>query len=171
MQENIKEKDENTTVYECSYLLLPSLATEQVPSLADGIKNAIVGLGGVVFSDESPILIDLAYPMTKVVQTTRHKCDTGYFGWMKFEMPAEGIEAVKKALDANNEVLRYIIIKTARENTLLHGKMMLRKEEKVKKPVEGEVEMETSGDDIGAEPVKEGLPSDLDKSIDDLVIA
>ena len=164
-QEKTQEKGDALTVYEVSYLLLPSLAVEQVPAKADSVKAILTSAGGVVVSGETPVLIDLAYPMTKVVSTVRHKVTTGYFGWMKFELSSEGIEVVKKNLDADNQILRYLIIKTVKENTLLNGKMKLQKEEKARR---GEEETVVEG---APEAVKEVAPEELDKSIDDLVIA
>ncbi|MES3004936.1 MAG: 30S ribosomal protein S6 [Patescibacteria group bacterium] len=134
--EKIQEKGDKMTVYEVSYLLLPSLAVEQVPAKAASLKEVVSQAGGELISDEDPVLIDLAYPMTKVVSTLRHKVNKGYFGWIKFEIPLEseaeikGIEAVKKNFDADNEILRHLIIKTVKENTLINGKMKLLKEEK-----------------------------------------
>jgi ribosomal protein S6 len=163
------EKDDNMTVYEVSYLLLPSLSLEQVKqSMALG--NVFTANGGTIISGEEPVLIDLAYPMTKVVGTTRHKATQGYFGWVKFAMPKdsgkEGILSVKKVLDANDEVLRYLLIKTVRENTLLNGKMMLRKDTKSQ---DGGTPEEVVADPVDTEG--EAAPVDLDKTIDDLVIA
>ena len=161
--ENIKEKEENMSVYEVSYLLLPSLAEGQVPGKAGLLKEALTSLGGAIISLESPILIDLAYPMTKVVSTVRHKVDTGYFGWIKFEIDPSQMANVKKNLDANIEIIRYLIIKTVRENTLLEGKMNIRKEENIRKS-EDEPEVE--------EVLKVLVPEEaIDKSIDELVIA
>lgn len=154
--------DGNLTVYEVSYLFLPSIAHEQIPSKAAALKGMISSVGGEIISDEDPVLVDLAYSMTKIVQTVRHKVTSGYFGWIKFEIGREGIETVKKALDSNDEVLRSLFIKTVRGNTLLNGKMMLKKEEKTRKEDE-----EIS--DI-PEVLKEIIPEELDKSIDDLVI-
>ncbi len=153
---------DNSTVYEISYLLLPSIATEQAPLKAASFKDKLVSLGATIISDENPVLIDLSYPMTKVVQTVRHKATSGYFGWIKFEMSQGEIEAVKKAFDENMEVLRYLIIKTVRENTLLNGKMKLQKEDKTKK--EEEIPLDVP------EVAKEIVPEELDKSIDELVI-
>lgn len=165
MQTDINKQDVDTlTVYEVSYLLLPSLALEQVPGIASSLKETLTALGGTVISDEDPILIDLAYPMTKVVQTVRHKESRGYFGWIKFEISKEGIEAVKKAFDANDEILRYLIIKTVRENTLLNGKMKLQKEERGRR--DDEILPETVPAETDAVVTEE-----IDKSIDDLVIA
>ncbi len=169
--EKTQEKGDTGAIYEVSYLLLPSLAVEQVPAKASALKEMLTSAGGAVISDENPVLIDLAYSMTKVVQTSRYKCDTAYFGWIKFEMPkdlpqAGGIEAVKKSLDANVDVLRYIIIKTVRENTLLNGKMKLQREDKSKR--EEEVPSEVV-DEVLEE--KEVVSKEVDKEIDELVVA
>ncbi len=161
--EVIETKTDNFAVYEVSYLLLPSLAMEQVPAKATGLKDMLSSLAGVIISDENPVLIDLAYPMTKVIGTDRHKATSGYFGWVKFEIGREGIALVKKNLDSNNDVLRYLIIKTVRENTLLNGKMKLQKEERVKRDEE---DLES----VPEEPIKETITEDLDKSIDELVV-
>ena len=167
LMENIEMRDESTAdngiVYEVSYLLLPSLAIGEVPAKVASLRDTITKAGGKVLSFEEPILIDLAYEMTKVVQTVRHKTSTGYFGWMKFEIDKEGIAVVKKALDADLDILRYLIIKTVRENTLLLGKMKIQKEERARK----EEENEEVSDEV---PQKESTPEEIDKSIDELVI-
>lgn len=161
--EKTLEKGDTLTIYEVSYLLLPSLAVEQVPAKVASLKGVLTSVGGQVISDENPVLIDLAYPMTKVVQTIRNKCTKGYFGWVKFETTKEGIGEIKKNLDLDNDILRYLIIKTVRENTLLNGKMKLKSEDRVLK--EEEILPEVSLVE------KEATPEEIDKSIDDLVIA
>jgi ribosomal protein S6 len=166
--ENINTQGESTTIYEVSYLLLPSLAFEQVPTKVAALKEILTSAGGEMISDENPVLIDLAYPMTKVVGTTRHKVTSGYFGWIKFELPkgVGGIEAVKKALDGSDEIIRYLIVKTVRENTLLHGKMKLKIEEKTTARGVDEENI------VPDEEVLEKDPTlDMDKAIDDLVSA
>lgn len=159
--ENI-EKDAKMNVYEVSFLLLPSLAIEQVPSVSEAIKSLITKLGGHVFAGEDPVLIDLAYPITKVFPTIRHKETKGCFGWVKFEMESDQVGGVKKSLDENQNVLRFLIIKTVKENTLLNGKMKFHKEERSRKEEKEEV--------VPEEEVKEISSEELDKSIDDLVI-
>ena len=154
------ETDDVLTVYEVSYLLLPSIAMEQVQPKTLVLKEILTSLGALIISDESPILIDLAYPMTKVVGAVRHKVTTGYFGWIKFEINKEA--SVKKALDADQEVLRYLLIKTVRENTLLSGKMKLGYGDRIKKEEEAIPDV--------LEPTKESIPEEIDKSIDELVI-
>ena len=153
-------------VYEVSYILLPTLNTSEAEEQVAHIKKAIETTKGTMISDENPILIDLAYSMTKVVGVTRHKCLNGYFGWMKFEMPKGIVEGVKKSLDNNDTVLRYLIIKTVKENTLLTGKMTLKKDDKHHEdvaPVESE--------NVGTLEDPAATPEEMDKSIDELVIA
>ena len=162
MEEIKQEKSDMSTVYEVSYLLLPSLAVEQVPGKAASLKDMLTSLGGTVISDENPVLIDLAYTMVKVVGTERHKASQGYFGWIKFEITTEGVEKVKKAFDADVDTVRYLIIKTVRENTLLEGKMKLQKEEKFIRE-EGELE------EVPVEALKEVASEELDKNIDEMV--
>ncbi len=155
----------STAVYEVSYLLLPTLSQEQVPGKVAGIKEALVSFGATLISDEDPVLIDLAYQMVKVVQTTRHKADEGYFGWVKFELEKGSINLVKKFLDENHDVLIHLIIKTVKENTLLNGKMKLKSKDKSKK-------FDESFDET-SDVVKEDVASEevVDKSVDELVVA
>ena len=162
MEEINQEKSDMLSVYEVSYLLLPSLAVEQVPGKATYIKDMLTRLGGAVISLENPVLIDLAYPMVKVVGTERHKANSGYFGWIKFEMTKGDVEKVKKALDADADTVRYLIVKTVRENTLLNGKMKLKSEEKF-------VKDEDALEEGSLEGVKEA-PEELDKSIEEMVV-
>jgi hypothetical protein len=56
-----------------------------------------------------------------------------------------------------------LVIKTVRENTLLNGKLSLKKEEKVVKDIEDVVAEDT----VSPEVIDEAM---LDKSIDNLVV-
>ncbi len=174
--EKLEEKGDTGTIYEVSYLFLPSLASEQVPAKAAALKEMLTSASGAIISDENPILIDLAYPMTKIVGVIRHKVTSGYFGWVKFEMPktetsagiAGGINSIKKALDNNPEIIRYLIIKTVRENTLLEGKMKLRKD----MPAQTGEKSQKEEDLENANPESAKVTTEeIDKSIDELVIA
>lgn len=164
MVENM-EKEGSKVVYEASYLLLPTISQDDAPLRATEIKSKLSSFGAEIISDENPVLIPLAYPMVKVIQAFRQKADQGYFGWVKFEMEASKIEDLKKFFDNHAEILRYLIIKTVRENTLLNGKMKLKSEDK--KKVE---EKEESFDEV--DEVKDDLvPEEVEKEADDLVIA
>jgi len=161
-----KGQSDAVTVYEISYLILPSLDQTKVDQNVATLKSLVEAQGGVHVSDESPVFIDLAYSITKVVGVTRHKSTTGYFGWMKFELSQTMIENVKKALDASETVMRYLIIKTVRENTLLNGKMNLKKEDKSRK----DNLLDTDSLDALPENEEVSTVEEIDKSIDNLVV-
>ncbi len=164
MEKQTEEKVDAMTVYELSYILLPSLAESEIPAKVGSLKDLITKAGGAVVSFEDPVLIDLAYSMTRVTPTSRTKVNSGYFGWVKFELSSDEVGKIKNKLDEMAEVVRYLIIKTVKENTLLNGKMNLVREERHKKEdVVDEV--------VPEEEVKEISTEEVDKSIDDLVIA
>jgi ribosomal protein S6 len=116
MTEEMIEKDENR-VYEVGYLLLPSIPEEQVSNHVSTIKKLIEGAGGEFISLEDPKLRHLSYEMKKLVGTSNTAFRSAYFGWVKFEMPAEGALNLKVELDKNENILRYLLIKTVREST------------------------------------------------------
>jgi ribosomal protein S6 len=128
MQENENnDKDLNTDlenasgdqkVYEVGYLLVPSISEEEVPTTYGNLKELISSLGGVVISDEMPTMIGLAYTMQKTVQNVRSKYNSGYFGWIKFYMNGEQVTSLKKKLDLDANVIRFLITKTVKENTV-----------------------------------------------------
>jgi ribosomal protein S6 len=168
------------TIYEVSYILLPNLTSDEVTSNVKEISDLLTSNGAEMIAEEFPVLIDLAYPMTKVVQTQRHKVESGFFGWFKFAIEKEGIEKVKKALEESSVIVRHLLIKTVRENTFIAGKITFRKDEAVKNPEFDSEEVENFESEevkIEEDSVEGSKDSDadsgsnIDKSIDDLVIA
>jgi ribosomal protein S6 len=115
--ENTGKNDENR-VYELGYLLLPSITEENVPASYGNLKELIASLRGEVISDEMPKFRELAYQMEKVVSNVRSKYNTAYFGWVKFYMEPNKVTELKKKLDLSPELIRFLIIKTVKENTI-----------------------------------------------------
>jgi ribosomal protein S6 len=150
-------------VYELGYHIVSTVAEENLPKEVETLKAIVLKDGGSLVSEGEPKLINLAYSMTKSVADIKKKFNTAYFGWLKFETESELMPSIKKAVDANPNVLRYLLIKTVRENTLYTPKLNTKvpgKEEapaKVKKSVKTDEKKATSVEDI-------------DKSIDELVI-
>jgi len=105
-------------IYEVGYLLLPNLTEEEIPAIFGDLKELISSFGGKMISDEMPSLIDLAYPMIKVIANKNNKFQNAYFGWLKFYLSPEKINDLKKKLDLDTNILRFLIIKTVKENTL-----------------------------------------------------
>lgn len=116
--ENMEELEQTGRVYELGYLLVPTLSEEEAPAAFGNLKEMINSMGGVTISEEMPKSIDLTYTMVKVIQNVRHKFNNGYFGWIKFTMGAEEVLELKKKLDLDSNLIRFLIFKTVKENTI-----------------------------------------------------
>jgi ribosomal protein S6 len=149
-------------VYELGYHIVSTVAEENLPKEVETLKAIVLKDGGSLVTEGEPKLINLAYPMTKSVADSKKKFTTAYFGWLKFETQSELMPAIKKAVDANPHVLRYLLIKTVRENTMFAPKLTIRTPDaseapKVKKSIK-------------TEETKAASVEDLDKTIDELVL-
>lgn len=159
IEEGIVAGDKNSKVYEVGYLLVPSIKEEDLPVNYGNLKDTIASFGGEVISDEMPKMISLAYTMEKVTSNVRSKYKTAYFGWTKFTMTSSQIVELKKKLDLDPTIIRFLILKTIRENTIA-AKRFVRSETYKKPKVAGENEVAT--------PINK---EEIDKQIDALVSA
>lgn len=163
-EKEITEQADNR-IYELGYHIVSSIPEEKLPAEVTVIKDLLESNGAVFISEEFPKLRHLSYTMTKVVGAKHLKFDTAYFGWMKFEMAPESVLAIKKVLDRNDNVIRFLIIKTVRESTLVVAKAPSygKTEEKPIPGIDGKDEKDT--------PVKSPVSeAELDKTIDALVV-
>lgn len=135
-------------VYEVSYHLVPTMAEDAVPGEAAKIKAIVTDLGGEIISEAAPEQKTLAYPISKTVKAIKSNYNKAYFAWVKFTLTPESVVKLKAALDASPIVIRYLIVSTVKESTLLADK-----------------ESKRTGKPAGA------TPADIDKSIDELVIS
>jgi ribosomal protein S6 len=105
-------------VYELGSHIISSLSEEEVNKVYEGLKDLVTTAGGKVLSEEAPQLMDLAYIMIKHVQGKNIRHSTANFSWIKFEIDPSVIPAIHESVSANENVLRFIIVKTVAENTL-----------------------------------------------------
>lgn len=153
------QEGKGNRVYEVSYLLLPSIPEEQVPTHVAEIKKMIEGAGGQFISEEDPKLRHLAYEMIKLVGTRNERYKTAYFGWVKYEAPVESAISLKTQFDAKEEILRHLIVKTVREDTyvptvIAEEEVLDTPEGLVSEAVEGaepQVEVEKESDTLASE--------------------
>jgi ribosomal protein S6 len=159
--EDKNEMGESATerVYELGYLLVPTISEEDVPTAYGNLKELVLSFGGVPVSDEMPKMIPLAYQMVKVISNIRNKFNTAYFGWVKFTMEANKVLELKKKLDLDPTIIRFLILKTVKENTIAAKRFvrpdMHRKPKSVK-----------SDSDEPAVPINK---EEIDKEIDAMV--
>jgi len=111
--------NDEKSVYEIGYLIA-GVPDEKVQTEADVLKKIIEDAGSLVIAEEAPHRQQLAYTIRKkTVSGGYEKHDVADFGWIKFELNSEKVEAVKKNIELHPSVLRMILITTVRENTYL----------------------------------------------------
>jgi len=157
MNETNNEND--LMVYEIGYHLLPTIDEPDVPSQSLKVKSIIEENGGAIISEEMPKMIVLAYDISKNIDSKKHKFKKAYFGWVKFEIDPSLVSNIKSNIETLGSVLRFIIIKTVRENTLHVPKVPMFKKES-NDHEENDEEM------VEKTKVSE---EEIDKSIDELV--
>mgnify|MGYP006196396777 CR=1 FL=1 len=168
MDNEIKE----LKIYELGYLLVPSIAEEAVEGEVSAIKDVLAKHGASFISEEAPTHIDLAYTIIKSVSNKNHRYDSAYFGWIKFETTPESMERIKKDIDANISIIRSLLIKTVRENTVLTKRVPRKARPDAIEVDESETEAELASlpqgqDDLGGET--EPVVDESDSSVEDVV--
>ena len=95
--------------------------------------NFIVKEGGPPSSRKSFLnCVNSAYSIKKAANGIKRNFDTAYFGWIKFDAGDAPIAKIKKFFDENENILRFLLINTVREDTLYSPKIpdvVLAKEE------------------------------------------
>jgi len=149
----------NPKIYELGYLLVPTITEADVPAAFGNLKELVTSLGGISISEEMPKPMSLAYLMSKVIANVRHKFSSAYFGWLKFTMDAERIPELKKKLDLDVNLLRFLILKTVKENTIVARRFVRPEPQRRSKT-------QKTGDLEPALPINK---EEIDKEIDALV--
>jgi ribosomal protein S6 len=108
----------DSRVYEISFIFDNKLDENKALEKFNAIKQSIATLGGSFISEEVPYMRELAYEMTRVVNNVNIRFNEGYFGWIKFELDADKVKDLEKGIKADEEVVRHLVVKTVRENTV-----------------------------------------------------
>ena len=106
-------------VYEVSLHLIIDLGDSGANKVYSDIKKEISS-GSSVLSEDAPVLFNLAYPIRHKVRGeggSYHRYNESYFCSIKFEGSQEYSEKIKKSLQENEDVLRYILFETVAEDT------------------------------------------------------
>jgi len=151
-------------IYEIGYHILPTVADGDLAAEVSKIHGLITKAGGTVLSDAFPEVVNLAYEISKRTETKQAKFNRAYFGWVKFEVERANLAAIEAGLKANPQVLRFLTVKTVKENTLYVPKVMsVRREEVAPETLVSSTEERTEKTPASEE--------EIDKSIDELVIS
>src|SRR5690349_6757897 len=88
-QTQANEGTGHEAVYEIGFHLVPTLTEAQVAAAFERMHKALDKAEATVLAEESPKKISLAYRIERSVAGKREKYTEGYFGFIKFEFPAE----------------------------------------------------------------------------------
>jgi len=158
---------EGRDIYEVSFWMIPLLTEDEAGALFADIKARLEKDGAEIISEEKPATSGIAYDMLAIVDGKRHYFNTGYFGVVKFEGDTDKIAELEAFLKSAQQIIRHLVVKTVRENTLAPKRLYTEEKEKVsrgdikKEDLKTEAKEETSGEPISEE--------ELDKTIDELV--
>lgn len=155
---NETNKENENSIYETGFHLIPSIDESEVPAQASKVRSIIEENGGVVISEETPKMIVLAYNISKNINSKNQSFNKAYFGWIKFEVDPSQANVIKGKVEALENVLRFLIVKTVRESTVHTPKVPTFKKEVRDEKTEGSTEKHEASEE------------EIDKSIDELVI-
>ncbi len=102
--------------YELAFHILPTVAEGEVAGVYEAIKAHITHVEGTFFDEEAPERIDLAYPVVRHLEGKNRKFTSSYFGWVRFRLDGEKLEALIEELATEQNILRTLMVKlTKRE--------------------------------------------------------
>ncbi len=169
-----KQEENKNIIYEAGCLFLPIVSDKDVLTEVSNIKKSLEKLGFEFLSGDGPNMRDLAYPMKKIIDGKKTLFEKAYFVWLKFKADPEKLAELKIDLDKNENLLRYLLIKTVEKDILVseQKKVLARiseeKKQRAIKPAKV-TKVEESKEVVAPEETKEEK-KDLDDTIDKLVI-
>ena len=149
----INETKVDSRVYEVSFIFDNKLNESAALEKANALKQSIATLGGSFISEEAPYMRELAYEMIRVVNNVNVRFNEGYFGWIKFELDGEKVKEFEKSLKGDEQVVRYMVVKTVRDNTVYTKRAPVIKAESLVNN-EDDVNIDTTRD-TAMEPIAE----------------
>lgn len=155
-------KNSEEKIYEVGYHIVSSVSEENLPTEVEKIKAYLAKEKAIIISEEAPKLRPLAYSIKKAFGGIYKTFDKAYFGFIKFELGEEGdVRNIDLSMKNNESVLRYIVIKTVRENTMYSPKITIFSDKDAK--------IKTLKEDKVVKGEKVATVEEIDKSIDALV--
>lgn len=146
-------------VYEVGFHVVPTTAEDDVASVVNAVRDIIESVSGMIVSEGTPAMVQLAYSMDHIVANKKSIFDSAYFGWIKFQATPENVLKIKDGLEKNDDVFRFLIINTVKEDTLSQKPVI-----KTRKAVV------SSKPEAKKEPKEAISEVEVDKAIEELVV-
>lgn len=99
-------------VYELAFHLDPELSETEAEKAYEALKGV---QKGEIIAEGEPEKIALAYTISRSENSGRRDFDSAYFCWFAYEADGEGHDAVIDAAKADKRVVRFLDIRTTRE--------------------------------------------------------
>ena len=112
-----EEREIISRVYEAGYHIVSSVAENDLDGIIGTLRALIEKAGGALIAEGAPALTKLAYPMYAPEGGKNVEHDRAYFGWLKFEAPAEVAGELVEHLSHTPVFLRSMVFRTVREDT------------------------------------------------------
>lgn len=108
-------------VYEVSALFVPQLSEAELSQGVESLKTKLASLESEIISEGAPVHIKLAYTVEKHINNKIRRADYAHFYWVKFATLPENVKALEAflKLEMGETIVRYLLVKTVRENTVL----------------------------------------------------
>ncbi len=158
--EEVEGVEENIRVYEIGFHLTPSLSEEEVVHEVNVIKKAIEDAGGIFLTEGYPKMRTLEYVIEVPITMPKSRFSHAQFGWIKFEANREAPSLIQESLLRSENIIRMIIIKTVKENTLYGYRLKQKKEAEERR--EEEARKKPKDFKVSDE--------EIDKSIEEIVV-
>lgn len=149
-------------VYELGYLLMPTVDEGNLSNERDALVALITRYKGIVISEGQPQLIDTSYEISKIISNKRNGFTQAYFGWIKFDITPDVIVALTEEIEALETIIRSLMIKTVRENTLTSDQpfKLARSNNSDEEDTDEDDNDEDDNDDESAPVEKKSIPGD-----------
>jgi len=167
-----ENKTSEKKLYEVSFHIVPSVNLDKVADEVEKIKKTLTNHKAEVVKEVEAKLINLAYQMTKKILDNNFKFDKAYFGSITFSSSTSDVELIKPELESNNNILRFLLIKTV--DDLEHSTNKIPREKTGKKDrVEADAVVEETPEEVVEDTAVEAeevvAADDVDEAIDELV--
>ena len=103
---------EDAKLYELGFHIIPTVTEDKVADVFADITGIISKNGGEVVKSAEPKAIELAYTIMKKIGGQNQRFSNAYFAWINFNASSEDVEKIKAEVKADEQIIRYLIVKT-----------------------------------------------------------
>jgi len=106
--------EKESKIYEIGYLLSPLIPEDKLDGEISILREIIEKKQGLIVNEERARMQRLAYVIKR---PHIGSFESAYFGWIKFMANPEIISEIKSSFDKNNNLARFLITETLKEDT------------------------------------------------------